>query len=535
MPSRRSPGTSLSTTTPNGVELENPSLRSAYPQVKSTGFTAGSFRDWAPPWLWWLGCLVPLGIALGVATTSSALVQAGLGLAIAVLLVAGCLIAPRMAMAGLVAWLGVIGTLRRVLLGAGAAGDQDALLLVAPAVVAVLVVLAAAKGAFRGRTTLTNAVLALTVLILLSPLNPLHGGVAVGVAGWLFVLVPPLWFWVGRAFVDDRLLGRLLRVLSVVAFGAAIYGLFQAYQGFPPWDQTWIDAKGYTALRVGDSLRQFASFVSTAEYVGVLALAIVVLSLGIKRGSPIAMVRLAAIPLLGWAVVVASVRGALVMLPVVLGILFAIRRGVGVPRVAAAGVASLVVLGLLVSSIDPGSVGGTRTSALLSRQVEGLADPLNPAASTLPAHFELLLSGIGQAFLNPIGQGLGVVTRAGAVFGSGTESTETDPSNVAVALGLPGLAAYLTVVVVGLRLAFRRARARRDYFSLVALGILLITLPQWLNGGAYLVAPFPWLVLGWLDRSSHASAPEVRDPAEVQHDITSSKRSATMSRVMARS
>lgn len=479
----------------------------------------------------WLVALLSVAVALGAATTANALVQFGLATSAVVLLAVGCFFAPRHVVVGLILWLAGIGTVRRLLLGSGAAGDQDPLLLVAPATVGLLVVVAAGNGAFRHRTPLANGVMALSGIVLLSPFNPLHGGLAVGLAGLLFVLVPLLWFWVGRALVNERLLCRLLTVLSALAVAAAVYGLFQAYRGFPPWDNTWIDAKGYAALRVAGSLRQFASFASTAEYVGVLAIGIVLSFLRIKRGSA-AVVAPAILALLGWATVVASVRGVLVVLPVTLGVLVATRRGAGTTKIAAAGLTGLVVLGLVVASLDSGSVGGARTSALLARQVEGLADPLNPAVSTLPVHVELLLGGLGEAVRNPIGQGLGVVTRAGAVFGSGTENTEVDPSNVAVALGLPGILVYCFVVVLGLRLAFRTARSRRDYLSLAALGILLVTFFQWLNGGAYLVAPLPWLVLGWLDRRSVLSECDGEDAAGWEGPISASNPSATRPRLM---
>ncbi len=71
---------------------------------------------------------------------------------------------------------------------------------------------------------------------------------------------------------------------------------------------------------------------------------------------------------------------------------------------------------------------------------------------------------------------------------------------MAVALGLPGLLAYGVILVSGLRLALSTAQRRRDVLSLAALGIVAVTVLQWLNGGLYSVAFLPWLVLGWMDR-----------------------------------
>jgi hypothetical protein len=349
---------------------------------------------------------------------------------------------------------------------------------------------------------LTKSVLLLTGLILFGAFNPLQGGVGVGAAGLLFVLVPPLWFWVGRALVDDELLARLLRLLALLSVGAAVYGLFQVYRGFPWWDQRWIETKGYTALRVGTSIRPFASFASSAEYVGLLAVGLVLWALRLRR-SGWTIPSAAVLFILGWALTVASVRGALVVVPVALGMTFATAHGFGLGRTILAGVAGLFLLGLIVSQFDAGGAGGARTGALVSRQISGLSDPFNSKTSTLPIHVQALVNGLRDGLRNPVGRGIGVITKAGDRFGTANEATDIDPSNVALAMGVPGLLAYGAVVLLGLRLAFRTARLRRDFLSLAALSIALVTLMQWLNGGVYAVAPLPWVVLGWLDRRPH--------------------------------
>jgi hypothetical protein len=68
-----------------------------------------------------------------------------------------------------------------------------------------------------------------------------------------------------------------------------------------------------------------------------------------------------------------------------------------------------------------------------------------------------------------------------------------------VALGIPGLVAYLLVLVAGFGRTYGLASLRRDRLSLGALGILSITFLHWLNGAQYAIAPLPWLVLGWVD------------------------------------
>lgn len=456
--------------------------------------------------------LAGLCLVVGVASTMPRFSQVALTIGAVIALCAACIVAPRAAVVSLLAWLAVLALVRRVLDGAGIGGGSSPLLLVSPIAVVLLVVVAGRRGAFRARTPLANRALLLTLFVLLSALNPLQGGLSVGFAGLLFVVVPMLWFWLGRAIVDDRVLAGLVRLIAVLAVPAALYGLFQVYRGFPWWDARWIATKGYVALRVGDALRQFSSFASTTEYVGFLAVGALVWVLRLRRPRLLLPAGLA-LGVISWALVLASARAILVALPVALGLVFCARRGLSLGKSMVFALLGLLALGGAVTTLQSGSLGGSRTSALLNRQVQGLADPFNANTSTLPGHIKQLQAGVTRAFTNPIGQGVGSVTIAAEKFGGNTLGTESDPSNVAVAAGFPGLVLYCMVVVSGFLLAFRTAREERDVLSLVALGILVVTSFQWLNGGSYSVAPLPWLVLGWLDHRASSRQTTTAAPA----------------------
>lgn len=456
-------------------------------------------------------------VLLGVASTSPALVGLALATALLAPAVLLCASAPRTTVLVLLGWLAAIGTLRRLLLYGGVASQNDPLLLVAPIGVAVLVVVAAKRGAFRSRTPLSTTVLLFSGLCVIGAFNPAQGGPVAGLAGLLFFLVPVLWFWVGRGLLDDQLFKRVLLALAVLTPLAAIYGLWQVYTGFPPWDANWIRATpSYGALSVGKAFRPFASLSSTADYVGYVAIGLVLWTLLLRRRTKVLLVLLV-VAVLGAGLAVGSVRGALVGLVVTLGVVFAVSRGYGIGRTAFFGLGSLWLLSLIVGSVNPNSFGTGNSSALLSRQVVGLADPFNRQTSTLPGHIDTMVGGLTQALREPLGRGPAAVTLAGQKLGSGATGTDIDPSNVAVALGLPGLLTYLVLVVLGLRRAFELAGDCRDYFSLAVLGILVITCTQWLAGGNYAVAPLPWLMLGWLDRPANLevkSAPSTAVDAE---------------------
>jgi hypothetical protein len=437
----------------------------------------------------------------GVVLTDPRGLRALLAAAAAVFFAGIGFLAPRRLIFALVVWLALLGFLRRfVSQWSPAAGPADLLLLVGPAAIVVLFLVAARSGAFRRRTTFANAVLALNLLVLLGAVNPLQGSFTAGLAGLLFVLVPTLAFWIGRVFCDDTTLTRVLVLVAFFSLGEAIYGLAQTFIGFPSWDSAWIATHEdlYAALYVGDFIRPFAGFSSFAEYGYFLAIGLIVWVALAVRGRAM-LLALSASFLLAVAVFYASTRTVLVALVAVLGVTAAARYRFPI------GVAALVTAALLVSVPvvakyfqHAGSGGAAAT--LASHQVGGLANPLDPQQSTLRGHLTLLKLGVVSAIHNPIGNGIGGVTIAGAKFGGVEQSTEADPSNMAVALGVPGLLVYLVLVATGFSQAYRLAVRRRDGIAIVALGVVTLTFLQWLNGGQYAIAFLLWLTFGWIDR-----------------------------------
>jgi hypothetical protein len=192
-----------------------------------------------------------------------------------------------------------------------------------------------------------------------------------------------------------------------------------------------------------------------------------------------------------------STRGAIFMSAAAIGLMAAARLGLSVWRAGI--IAAVVVIGVpqVVGLVAP--AGGSGQTALVAHQLEGLSDPFDEDSSTLTTHLSMVGDGLSQALSHPLGQGIGKVTIAGAKFGGETTNTEADPSNAAVAMGAVGLVGYAVVVATGLWRAYRRAVERRDGLAFAALGVLVVTFLQWLNGGQYAVALLPWLVLGWLD------------------------------------
>jgi hypothetical protein len=436
---------------------------------------------------------------VGLASTHPATARVAIGVVAAAALATLAERWPVVALQVLVLWLALLGAIRRMLTGlvsADALGDP--LLLVGPPVLAVLALVAVEHGALQRRTVLTHAVLILGGSLVLSALNPAQGGLMVGAGGVLLVVVPMLAFLVGRVLLSDQVLSRVLWLFAVLAIPAAGYGLVQTFVGMPSWDQRWVEQRGYVALTVNGVTRAFSSFTSSAEYAIFLVIGVVCwLTLGTSsRWRPL-VVPVAG--LLAVAIWFESARSPVVLLVAALAAIAAARLRRSLATGLLFGGLAIVGIPLVAGLLAPTRFGAEPGDQLSAHQVHGLADPLGEG-STLPIHIELVVDGVMSIRDEPLGRGVGSVTLAATRFGGTLVSAEADPGNVARSAGFVGLVAYLVVLVLGIRIAYRRAIERHDGLGLAVLGGLFVTLLQWLNGGHYLVVILPWLLLGWLDR-----------------------------------
>jgi hypothetical protein len=445
-----------------------------------------------------LWVLVTAGVAAltGCLVTQAYFLRVLLAFIAAGALVIFAMAVPRAVIYGLVVWLFCLGLLRRLVGTIGPGGPLDPLLLVGPVVLATLVVSTTARSRFRGQTPLAKLVLAMSALLVLSAFNPLQGGPLVGAAGLLFTLVPMLAFWIGRAAGDDGLIRGVLKLYAGLSVVAAAYGLYQTFVGFPPWDQHWAIHGGYAALNVGGVIRAFGTSSSASEYA-------ILVGVGLVAWFTLTPRRLLALPalgLLGCAIFYESSRGIIFGLVLTLVLLSAMRRRVPLSLALAAAAAAVIAVIWFAGRMLPATDDGHSTAALTQHQLGGLADPLNPETSTLTLHLGYYWSGFVSAVTNPVGHGVGTISIASLKFGGAAQGTELDPSNMAVAVGLPGLALYLGVAGTGFHRAYKAAKLRGDRLAQCVFGVLVVMAFQWLNGGQYSVAILPWFLLGWLDR-----------------------------------
>ena len=272
-----------------------------------------------------LGLLV--AALFGALLAASVSLHVLLALAVCPLVLAVVWMSPRSTILGLAFWLIALGMVRRLVGSGSSSGLGDPLLLVGPAVLVLLFVVACGRGALRNRSPLANAVGLLSLLVLVEAVNPFQGGLLVGLGGLLFMLVPMLAFWVGRSLLDDVTLRRLFQLVAVLSVLSAAYGLIQQFVGFPSWDERWIASSGYVALNVGNGVtRAFGNFSSAQEYAAFLSVGLVVLVSSLRNVRRVLLpLALAAIGLVGYALVLASVRTSLVLAAAALGSMAAAR------------------------------------------------------------------------------------------------------------------------------------------------------------------------------------------------------------------
>jgi hypothetical protein len=429
--------------------------------------------------------------------------RAGLAIALGVNLIILGMRWPRAAALATLAFLPFLALVRRLLISESGFTSNDPLLLVGPVVALFLLYrLYVVEGRRRGSDRLFLLVAALLVVVVAQVFNPLAtGGLVAALGGLLFVGVPLLWFFVGRELGDRTSVGLLVSGTIAVACVVGVYGLFQTQFGsVAPWDQTWLDTNGYSALSVinsgtGSQLRPFSTFSSNQEYASFLAIGVTFVAALLMHRRRLAVVTL---PLLAVALFLAGGRGALVMATLTLVILLALRT-----RRWLSGLV-VVVLGIAIAFAAASALGpridraaGLGGDAIVERNVSGILKPLDPGKSTVITHYDAILEGFTKAVNNPAGHGTGATNIAIKLSDAKSIDSENDLSNAFLNLGLVGGLLYLAVIVGMFRTVFARYVAGRDVLVFAAAGLLVVMFGQWLNGGLYAVAPLLWFIAGW--------------------------------------
>ncbi|MFN8024888.1 MAG: hypothetical protein U0W40_00605 [Acidimicrobiia bacterium] len=444
-------------------------------------------------------------------------------------------------------WLVLLGLARRLASEVIADPGRDPLIMVGVAAAAVLLVRALLAGALRRLTLLSWLMLAFTALAFLELLNPDQTNGFGRFAGLLVWVAPTLWFWVGRQLVGRRLAHLVLLLTLGLTTLVGFYGIVQSLVGFPPWDQRWINLRGYAALYIGfGTVRPFGTYASAAEFgvacaVGAVLAIVVVFAprlamawtahAGTRADGPTTtpgdepggprrdlrradrrerrdrtrwvIVGLVALAITSLALLLSAIRTYLVLLVVAVPVMYLVYRGRRAWKVLVPAGVVVVIVFAAVSQIDPNSLSDKGPEAALRRAVVFVNDPFASQSknyeNTLDVHLSSAKFGIEQAFRHPLGRGTGSTKVTGESFGEKSHSTDFDISDAGIAFGILGVIICALIVVIGIGTAVRVARWQPTFERVALVGILIVSIGVWFQGGHYAFAPLLWLLLGRAD------------------------------------
>jgi hypothetical protein len=312
---------------------------------------------------------------------------------------------------------------------------------------------------------------------------------------------PLMWFFIGREVADRGLVGALVACIALAGAAIAAYGLVQQQLGFPSWDASWIAINGYTALNVAGVTRAFGTLSSSAEYATFMAVALILTIVSIRFGRRRWLLALPIVPLLATALFLDSSRGIVILLLLAIVVMLGLRTG----NVALTG---LFVVGAAVGAWATVQFFGPALTQmaqgtgnpLIAHQVAGLMNPFDPEQSTYLVHQQGAIGGLISGVQHPLGFGTAATNLASQRLATLSAGTEVDLTNAFVGLGLPGGMIYLALLIVTLWRAGSLALSNRDTTALATVGVLIVMLGQWLNGGFYALAPLVWLLVGSMNR-----------------------------------
>jgi hypothetical protein len=437
------------------------------------------------------------------------------------LLVVLALTRPRLAIVLSCAWLPFLALTRRALYLVSPYTSLDPILLIAPLTCAVVVTMSLVVDRDRlvlalRQTTTAKLFVALMCIFMLEMLNPLQGGIAVGIGGALFYVAPFAWFVVGRLHLARRDVVVLVCTMVIASFFTSLYGLRQAYFGFFSFERYWIENGGYNALNVGGVIRPVSTFTSSAEFVTYAACGAAILLASLRTRRPgLLVVATLVLPVIGWAIVSNGTRGVVVRLVACAALMFVLSLRSSLGRLVSASVVlAALVIGMSQWSYTTGQYRDIpMVGTFLENQAQGLKDPFGET-STLPSKVSQARSGIvGALTEHPLGVGIGSGTLAAAKFGGLGGGLEMDITEMFRVTGLPGGIVYLVFTVLLARHLIQLWKRRPDWLFTALIGMYMIMFGTALTGGYYALTPIWWVLMGWAEGEYAAAFGLAQSPA----------------------
>ena len=455
----------------------------------------------------------PLSLAVAVlgAALFAIMLRGGAGQLVAggylfLLLAILAFLKPQVCVMATFVFLAILGDLRRLVIW-DISAHFDPVLLVGPFVVMLLVALAYRTGRLSGATTISKLVIALMAVMIVQIFNPLQGGLIVGLAGGLYMLIPVMWFWVGKAWGSQRFIRTLLfRVVVPLGLAASLLGIWQAAFGLLPYQRAAFEELTHGRIVIsGTQARPMSFFVSTSEYSLYIAFPIVVIGASVMfRKWGLSVV---ALPVVAVAELISGVRHPVAMSLIAMAVLWAV-----LGKSFASSCARLIMAGAL------GAAGLTwalheaasmdlspQMASLLQHQRDGLLNPTDERKSTAGGHIAAIPEGIMRGLREPWGHGLGFTSMAAIRFGGDIAGTEVDFADVFLSLGAIGGLIYLMIIFNTFKRAVQQVRQEKSFAAFLAMSVLCVGFFRWLYGGQYAAAALCFFCMGCIDRGSKST------------------------------
>ncbi len=405
---------------------------------------------------------------------------------------------PRASIALTWVYLALNGDLRKLLMYTVGRTDNDPLLLVAPAVMAVLVFSLVFNNQIQSNSRLSRMMIWFSILMVLQALNPYQGGIMIGLAGLFLFLCPMSWFWVGQYYGTEEFLKKmLLRVFVPMALVASFYTFYQAAYGLFDFQMYWLIQTKMIDLNLGNTPRPSAFFPAPSEMGMYAATAAIIMwaSFLCHRNRKWTWI----IPILAAACFLQGNRGNVVIMLFVGCLMWAL-TGTN-SRTWAVRLAIAVAIGfggLLYSLSQIGDADSSSSiSPILQHHAKGI---LNPGDSSLQGHVVMMFSGIFMGTVqNPFGWGIGSTTLAAARANTMVAEMEVDFTNIFLSMGVVGGVLYLCIIGSIMKRAFNFWRAQRSFIAMAILGICLVQFTNYLRGLHYSLVILVWFTFGALE------------------------------------
>ena len=357
-------------------------------------------------------------------------------------------------------------------------------------------------------------------------------------SGAMFVIIPLLWFYFAQVIKPEFLL-TAFRVIVVLGLLTSLYGLYQLSFGFPAFEQYWIDNTDfYNSISVGKVERALATFSSAEEwgrYVEIGAL----IAFGFAAQAANRMRRT------GWAVCGGVLTLMLLftgqrtaMFGLILGFLVLVLTGARSWRAAVSRgfllLAPALLIGVLAKAptnddmLDHGD--DERAKALLSHTARGTLDPTKEESlNERLKNWTYLATDVIP--YRPLGMGLGATSVGAWRYGGGDEMDlpPVDSYFISSVLtcGIPTVLLLIWILTKATAISWRSYRgadpdspeARLWRIAAAIMPVLILNNMFGNTFTLYSVAPFGWLLVGWISTYGMAKVTETEQMKSGEREL----------------